>query len=170
MEALKWVISLSATFKNLNNIRRKHILRYVYIKFYILLTLPWTTFSELNLQSWHSLYLVSICMSHEGVDGVKTLSMARLWANAFSPTCQIEMKISNLHDFVCILHLLAWSVICFKQIIIISFFRKIYYNWTIAAMWLCYKLCLLKIENSYTLYTKNRFSWPKTSFCNFTKA
>lgn len=111
MEALNGVISLSAKFKNLNNIRRKHILRYVYFYFFILLTLPWTTFSELYLQSWQSLYIVSICMGHEGVDGVKTLSMVRLWANAFCRTCQTEMKISNHNDSVCILHLVAWPVI-----------------------------------------------------------
>lgn len=151
MEALNGVISLSAKFKNLNNIRRKHILRYVYFYFYILLTLPWTTFSELYLQSWQSLHIVSICMGHEGVDGVKTLSMVRLWANAFCRTCQREMKISNLHDSVCILHLLAWPVVRFKQIIIISgFFRKIYSNWTIAATWLRYKFCYKP------LFTKNR--------------
>lgn len=77
MEALNGVISLSAKFKNLNNIRRKHILRYVYFYFYIAHTSLNYFFRALSAVMTKS-YIVSICMGHEGVDGVKTLSMVRL--------------------------------------------------------------------------------------------
>lgn len=99
MEALNGVISLSAKFKNLNNIRRKHILRYVYFYFFYIahtsLNYIFTALSAVMTKS----YIVSICMGHEGVDGVKTLSIVR-----FCRTRQTEMKISNHNDSVCILH------------------------------------------------------------------
>lgn len=71
MEALNGVISLSAKFKNLNNIRR--ILLFLYIA-HTPLNYIFRALSAVMTKS----YIVSICMGHEGVDGVKTLSMVRL--------------------------------------------------------------------------------------------